>query len=572
MSGRPSLPSTWIPKDEYRGPGPRDPGVLKLDGNEGAAPSASVLAELAQGDVSVLRDYPDPRGLEADIADWLGVDPGRVVVTAGADDALDRVCRAYLRPGRRIVLPVPAFEMMYRFAAAAGGEVKRVPWEGDFPTDAVIAALDEDVSVVTVISPNNPTGRVATAEDLKRVADAASGAIVLFDHVYVDYADEDLTELAMGFGNVVTVRTFSKAWGLAGCRVGYAIASQEVANVLRNTGTPFPVAGLSIAAVRAQLKGGRTLLDEHVSRTRGERDALGDTLARLGASPAPSQGNFVFADFGERSDLVFDGLASLGIRIRRFPHRPEIRTGIRITVPQGVEEMVRLRSGLDTVLAPEALLFDLDGVLADVEDSYRRCVVETAGSFGVPITRGDLETAVLAGDANNDWVLTRRILEARGVEVPLDEVTERFQAIYLGTPQKRGLRESERLLVGRDVLARLAARLPLGIVTGRPKDEAAWFLEKTGITDLFGAVVCMEDAPLKPDPEPVRVALARLGVQLAWMVGDTPDDLRAAKAAGVLPVGIVAPGDDPANAASALRDAGAATVLGDVTNLEELLL
>ena len=571
MSGRPSLPSTWIPKGPYRGPGPRDPGVVKLDGNEGAAPSPSVLARLAQEDVSVLRNYPDPRGLEADIADWLGVDPGRVVVTAGADDALDRVCRAYLRPGRRIVLPVPAFEMMYRFAQAAGGETKTVPWEGDFPTDAVIAALDDDVSVVAVISPNNPTGRVATAEDLKRVADAASGAIVLLDHVYVDYADEDLTELATGFGNVVTVRTFSKAWGLAGCRVGYAIASEEVANVLRNAGTPFPVAGLSIAAVRAQLQGGRTLLDEHVSRIRGGRDALVDTLARLGASPAPSQGNFVFADFGERADLVYDGLASLGIRVRRFPHRPEIRTGIRMTVPQGVEEMERLRAGLDTVLAPEALLFDLDGVLADVEDSYRRCVLETAGSFGVQITRADLETAVLTGDANNDWVLTQRILDARGVEVPLDEVTEHFQAIYLGTPQKPGLRESERLLVGRDVLARLAARLPLGIVTGRPRDEAVWFLEKTGISDLLGAVVCLEDAPLKPDPEPVRVALARLSVERAWMVGDTPDDLRAAKAAGVLPVGIVAPGDDPTNAVSALRDAGAATVLDDVTNLEELL-
>ncbi len=571
MSGWPSLPSTWIPKDPYRAPGPRDPGELKLDGNEGSAPSPDVLLRLSQEDPSVLRDYPDPRGLEADIADWIGVDPGRVVVTAGADDALDRVCRAYLRPGRRMILPVPAFEMMYRFVAATGGETKTVSWKGDFPTDAVIAALDEDVAVVAVISPNNPTGRVATAEDLKRVAEAASGAIVLLDHVYVDYADEDLTELATEIENVVTVRSFSKAWGLAGCRVGYAIASEEVANVLRNAGNPFPVAGLSIAAVRAQLQGGRTLLDEHVRRIRGGRDELVDTLARLDATPALSQGNFVFADFGERATLVHDGLASLGIRVRRFPHRPELATGIRMTVPEGVEEMERLRVGLDTVLAPEALLFDLDGVLADVEDSYRRCVLETAGSFGVPITRADLETAMLAGDANNDWVLTQRILEARAVEVPLDDVTERFQEIYLGTPQKPGLRESERLLVGRDVLERLAARLPMGIVTGRPRAEATWFLDRTGISDFFAVVVCLEDGPLKPDPEPVRVALARLGVERAWMVGDTPDDLRAAKAAGVLSVGIVAPGDDPTNTVPALRDAGAATVLDDVTNLEELL-
>ncbi len=239
--------------------------------------------------------------------------------------------------------------------------------------------------------------------------------------------------------------------------------------------------------------------------------------------------------------------------------------------PKAVEELERLRAGLGTVLAPQALLFDLDGVLASVEDSYRRCVLDTVANFGVGVTRSDLEIAVLAGDANDDWVLTQRILKAGGVEVPLDEVTRRFQEIYLGTPTKPGLRESERLLVDRDLLRRLAARRPLGIVTGRPRAEARWFLDRTGISDLFAAVVCLEDGPLKPDPEPVRIALERLSVERAWMVGDTPDDLLAAKAAGVLPLGIVAPGDDPANAVPALRDAGAAIVLDDLTDLEELL-
>ena len=571
MSGPTSLPTTWVPKDPYRGPRPRDPGVLKLDGNEGAELPEDVLVRLSQEDPSVLRDYPDPRGLAADIASWLGVDTARVVVTAGADDALDRVCRAYLRPGRTLLLPVPAFEMMYRFAQAAGGETKTVVWNGDFPTDAVIASLADDVTVVAVISPNNPTGRVATADDLRRVATAASGAIVLLDHVYVDYADEDLTDLAAGFDNVVTVRSFSKAWGLAGCRVGYAIASEEVANILRNAGNPFPVAGLSIAAVRAQLDGGRPALEGHVRRTRRDRSLLVHHLESLGATPTPSQGNFVFTDFGKRADLVQDGLASLGISVRRFPHRPEIANGIRITVPEAEQGLERLKTGLDTLLAPEALLFDMDGVLADVEHSYRRCVVDTAASFGLPLTRADLETAVLAGDANNDWTLTRRILAAHGIEVSLDDVTARFQEFYLGTPDVPGLRESERLLVSRDLLESLASRLPLGIVTGRPRAEATWFLERTGVADLFGAVVCLEDGPLKPDPEPVRVALSRLGVQRAWVVGDTPDDIRAAGAAGALAVGIVTPDDDPTQAARALGEAGAALVLAEINYLEELL-
>ena len=226
---------------------------------------------------------------------------------------------------------------------------------------------------------------------------------------------------------------------------------------------------------------------------------------------------------------------------------------------------------METCLAPEALLFDLDGVIADVEDSYRRCVLETAGSFGVEVDRDELATMVLAGDANNDWVLTQRILASRGVDVSLDEVTEAYQRVYLGTSASPGLRESESLLVPRDVLSRLADRLPLAIVTGRPREEAAWFLDKEGLTGLFPVVVCMEDGPLKPDPAPVRSAAQRMSVKRAWMVGDTPDDIRAAAGAGTVPIGIVAPGPDPDASAAALIEAGAATVLDAIEDLLELL-
>ena len=573
------LPSTWIPRDLYKGPTRPEPGVLKLDGNEGNPPPRKLLEDLAVADLSRLRDYPDARPLESEIAERLGVDPARVIVTAGADDALDRVFRAYLRPGRRLILPVPAFEMMYRFAAVVGGEILPVPWTNAFPTDEVITALDDSVSLVAMISPNNPTGRTATASDLERVAVAASkvdsgaafGAMVLLDHAYVEYSDQDLTSVAERLDNVVTVRTFSKAWGLAGCRVGYAIASPEVATVLRNVGNPFPVAGLSLAAVRAQTTTGEAALTEHVERIREGRAQLTERLARQGIEACPSQGNFVLADFGARSDFVFRGLAALGVRVRRFPHRPEIAEALRITVPDQAEDLNKLLEALKTCLAPQALLFDLDGVIADVETSYRRCIVETAGGFGVEVTREEVATEVLAGDANNDWVLTQRIMAGRGVEVSLDDVTKAFQEAYLGTSTSPGLRESERMLVAVDVLSRLAERLPLAIVTGRPREEAEWFLDKEELTELFATVVCMEDSPLKPDPAPVQLARSRLGVERAWMVGDTPDDIRAATAAGVLPIGVVAPGPDPTATTAALRESGAATVLGTINDLLELL-
>ncbi len=570
MRGR-SLPATRVRLELYRGPAKRDEGMLKLDGNEGARPPTELLDALAGQDLNVLRDYPDTRELEADIAAWLGVPPEQVVVTAGADGALDRICRAYLEAGRRMILPVPAFEMIYRFVAVAGGEITPVPWIDDYPTDQVIAALGADVSLVAMISPNNPTGRIATAADLTRVAEASTGALVLLDHVYVDYADEDLTALAASMDNVVVVRSFSKAWGLAGCRVGYAVAPPEVATVLRNAGNPYPVAGLSIAAVKAQLTTGAAALNVHVARVRQERTLLAGKLFELGASPHPSEANFVFADFGRRADLVYQGLSGLGIKVRRFPHRQEIANGLRITVPETETDRDRLFAGLDAILAPEALLLDMDGVLADVEESYRRCVLETAAAFGASITRADLEAAVLEGDANSDWVLTQRVLASRGIDVSLEEVTARYQELYLGTEGRPGLRERERARVSADLLERLAERMPLAVVTGRPREEAEWFLEREGFTGFFNEVICAEDAPLKPDPAPVRLALERLGVAGAWMVGDTPDDVRAAASAGVIPVGLLTPASDPERTPEALRKAGAALILDDVSMIEELL-
>jgi phosphoglycolate phosphatase-like HAD superfamily hydrolase len=109
------------------------------------------------------------------------------------------------------------------------------------------------------------------------------------------------------------------------------------------------------------------------------------------------------------------------------------------------------------------------------------------------------------------------------------------------------------------------------VVTGRPRRDAEAFLGEQGIRDLFGVVITMDEGPLKPDPTPCRMALEALGVTRAWMVGDTPDDMRSARDAGILPLWVIAPADDPDVAAAALVQSGAGRVLGSLADLEELL-
>jgi len=551
-----------------RHPAPTD---LVLSGNEGDKPPASLLKWVAGCDVGLLRSYPSARELERQLAERLGVEPSQVAVTAGGDEGIDRLFRGFLAPGRRVVMPQPTFVMLPHYARLAGAEIDTIDWpDGPYPTEAVVAAVNEQTAMITVVSPNNPHGGVASARDLEVLAEAAPHAVLLVDLAYCEYADEDLTAAALRLPNAVVIRTISKAWGLAGLRVGYAAGPAPVIDVLRAAGSPYSVSGLSVALAQRALSTGEGDRDRHVAKVRRERDDLVALATELGLSAPDGQGNFVLIRTSDPSWLR-DGLAGLGIAVRSFPGEPGLEDCVRITCPGDEADYRRLERAIRSVLRPDGVLFDLDGVLADVSRSYRLAIEQTAASYGVTLGEGDVAALKAEGDANNDWEVTHRLLAAAGVEADLAEVTARFEELYQGTADDPGLYRNERMLPSKELLLRLARRLPLGIVTGRPRGDAERWLRDNDLEEVFGAVVCMEDAALKPDPAPVEEALRRLGISNAWMLGDTPDDVRAARAAGVVPIGLPAPSDDEARATDVLLRAGAARVVPNVGAIEGLL-
>jgi HAD superfamily hydrolase (TIGR01548 family) len=539
------------------------PTDLRLDGNEGRTPPQVCLDGLVAAGTEALRLYPDSGSLTSRLAEKWGLEPRSVLVTAGADEALDRICRAYLDDSRTLVVATPTFEMIPRYARLAGAEVLETSWpSGAFPVDAVLDLVDERTGVIAVVSPNNPTGAVATEADLARLSSAAPHAVLLVDLAYGEFAEEDLMPAVLDLPNALGVRSLSKAWGLAGLRVGYVAGPADLIGPLRAAGGPYAVSGPSLLAAGAAVDV-ETGVASFVARVRRERTTLADDLAALGADPVPSQGNFVYAGFPDPV-WVRDGLAGLGIAVRLFSQGPGPGP-LRISCPGDEDSFARLRAGLQTVLAPEALLFDMDGVLADVSGSYRRAILETALSFGEEFTAAEVAAAKRLPGSNNDWVLTQGLLAGRGRNVGLDEVTARFQEFYLE------LAEGEKLIPARDLLDRLSARMPLAIVTGRPRADAETFLARIGIKDLFSAVLCLEDGPGKPDPATVELALEKVGTRRAWMIGDTVNDIAAARAAGVLPLGVVPPGESSTDYPSLLIASGAGRVLANLSDLEEVL-
>lgn len=222
----------------------------------------------------------------------------------------------------------------------------------------------------------------------------------------------------------------------------------------------------------------------------------------------------------------------------------------------------------------KAVLFDMDGVLVDVSLSYRltiKKVVERLGSYEISFSQ--IQEYKNKGGFNNDWDLTRAILWDRGKRVSREEVVEIFQEIYLGK-NFDGLIRNEKWLLDSKYLEKLKRKYPLGMVTGRPQREVSYVLKRFDKQNYFSAVVTMEDFPphkSKPHPWGIRKALEILDSESCWYLGDTRDDMEAAWRAGVVPIGVVSCGPESEELEGVLRRYGAARILKNINNIEEVL-
>jgi histidinol-phosphate aminotransferase len=327
---------------------------LRLDFNENTVGcSPRVLERLRQLQFDQLARYPERESVERQVATHLGVDPVDLLLTNGVDEAIHLICETYLEAGDEVLIVVPTFSMYEIYAAATGAQVITISAGEDFsyPTDDVLARISPRTRLIAIANPNNPTGTVVSQAELLRIAHVVPDAAVLVDEAYFDFYGESLLAEVAHCPNLFVARTFSKAYGLAGLRIGVLVGNTVQMAMVRRVSSPYNVNAVALACLPEALAD-QDYIQHYIAEVRQGRERLQQELGSLKLRFWPSQANFVLVCIGERHDAFVRAMRERGILVRDRSRDSGCAGCVRISVGSNVQTerlILALREAIRTI-------------------------------------------------------------------------------------------------------------------------------------------------------------------------------------------------------------------------------
>lgn len=293
----------------------------------GVPPSAQ--RALASADVSQWNRYPSAYSneLKCALADYAGVDPSMIVVGCGSDDVLDSTIRTFATAGDSLALLDPSFSMIPVFAGVSGVSVMRIP---RMTPDLTAAFANAGATLTYLCSPNNPTGEVLSSAGIESIVTAARG-VVIIDEAYAEFSESSLLALAERYDNVLITRTMSKAFGLAGFRIGFGIGSTDLVERVESVRGPYKVTTPGECAALAVLREDMDWVKAKALEAVMNRQRFAAALCAIGHPPLESQANFVLVPVKDSGALEAT-MRARGIAVRRFDKLTSIGDAVRISI------------------------------------------------------------------------------------------------------------------------------------------------------------------------------------------------------------------------------------------------
>lgn len=311
-----------------------DRSGVRLDFNENTfACSPKVLETLGRVSRAELTMYPEREHVERIVAAHIGLAPAQVLLTNGVDEAIHVLCQTYLGDGDEMLLPVPTYSMYAVYASGTGANLVEVQAGEDFrfPLEALLAKITPATKLIAIANPNSPTGQAVRREEILRIIEAAPHAAVLVDEAYFHFHAQTVMDLIGRVPNLIVARTFSKAYGLAGLRLGVLAAAPEQMQWLRRVISPYSVNSLALACLPAALDD-QPYIDWYVSEVLTARGEFTAALDRLGVRYWPSQANFVLANIGPKHTDFSRAMRERGVLVRDRSSDPGCDGCVRITI------------------------------------------------------------------------------------------------------------------------------------------------------------------------------------------------------------------------------------------------
>lgn len=318
MKARLPVRRAILKRQTYEAPAEGRWGKVRLDFNENTTGCAkAALAALRRLSAKKLAMYPEYEAPARVLARYFGVKPAELLLTNGGDDALRVFFDTFVQPGSHILICEPTFPMYRYYAEIAGARVEALRYskEMEFPLADVLAALQRKPRVFFLANPNNPTGTLVGKAAIEKILSAARHTAVVLDEAYADFSDVTGVPWIRRHPNLFVAKTFSKAAGLAGLRLGAVIALQESLSMVRRAMPPFPVNTAALAASVAAVTE-RETIEHYIRETKRLRTWFAGQLEQRNVRVFPSACNFVLADFGRRGPVLFRNLTRHGILVR----------------------------------------------------------------------------------------------------------------------------------------------------------------------------------------------------------------------------------------------------------------
>lgn len=314
--------------------------IVRLNLNENfAVPSEAIEKLLFEACQSIdVRAYPPPRGNLAikAISNFLTLNESEVAVANGADEIMDLLMKVFIRRGSKVIVVEPTFPMYTFFTELYGGKKVAVMLKKDFrlDVDSILKRANKETRMLFVCSPNNPTGNQFRESDIKQLLEEFNG-IVVVDEAYVDFASGSMTKLVREYDNLALLRSFSKAFGLAGLRLGYLVSSKSLIKYVQRVVGPFNVNSVTQQTIVLALQKW-SYFKEKINLVINEREWLIKNLMQIdGVKPYPSDANFILFKVTKEdlnSLILTERMENRNVLVKDRGHFPLLENCIRVTV------------------------------------------------------------------------------------------------------------------------------------------------------------------------------------------------------------------------------------------------